>query len=197
MRATERDEAARSSWRSQALSWSAEDLVFLDESGCNTTFHLRYGRAPRGQRLEAAVPRNWKSNTTIVGALTLQGWQAMTLEGAMDRNAFDAFIEHFLVPWLRPGQIVILDNLSAHKSETARRLVESRGCQWVFLPTYSPDFNPIEMMWSKLKSHLRHAAARTQEALEVAIGQGLDKVSKQDARGWFTAAGFPPTDQSQ
>jgi transposase len=196
VRAAERDEEARQTWRTQARLWKTEDLVFLDESGCNTTFHLRYGRAPRGQRLEASVPRNWKTNTTIVGALALDGWQAMIVEGAMDRPAFDAFIEHLLVPWLRPGQIVILDNLSTHKSETARRLVEAKGCRWVFLPTYSPDFNPIEMMWSKLKAHLRKAAARTQETLETAISKGLGEVSRQDAQGWFNAAGFSPENQS-
>ena len=120
----------------------------------------------------------------------------MTLEGATDRDVFEAFIEHVIVPWLRPGQIVIMDNLSAHKSETAKAMVEAKGCQWVFLPTYSPDFNPIEKMWSKLKAYLRKAAARTQEALEEAIAKGLSLVSEQDAAGWFKAAGFPQTDQA-
>jgi transposase len=195
VRAQEQDLEARSLWRTLAKQWRPEDLVFIDESGCNTTFHSRYGRSLRGQRLDSVVPRNWKSNTTIIGALTLQDWQAMTLEGAMDRFAFDAFIEHVLVPGLRPGQIVVLDNLSTHKSEKARTMVEAAGCQWVFLPTYSPDFNPIEMMWSKLKTYLRKTAARTQEALEDAIAQGLKKISAKDARGWFGAAGFKITNQ--
>lgn len=124
-------------WRSLALSWHPEDLVFVDESGCNTTFHMRYGRALRGQRLEMAAPRNWKTNTTILGALTLNSWQAMTIEGATDTDVFDAFVEFVIVPSLRPGQIVIMDNLSVHKSANARALVEAKGCQWVFLPTYS------------------------------------------------------------
>lgn len=184
-------------WRSLALSWHPEDLVFVDESGCNTTFHMRYGRALRGQRLEMAAPRNWKTNTTILGALTLNSWQAMTIEGATDTDVFDAFVEFVIVPSLRPGQIVIMDNLSVHKSANARALVEAKGCQWVFLPTYSPDFNPIEKMWSKLKAHLRRVAARTQEALEDAIAKGLTKVSNSDAIGWFTAAGFPPKAHTQ
>jgi transposase len=194
--ALERDDEARALWRAQASTWNPEDLVFLDESGCNTTFHMRYGRALRGQRLEMAVPRNWKTNTTILGALTLDDWQAMTLEGATDRHGFEAFIEHVIVPWLRPGQIVIMDNLSVHKSERARKLVEAKGCQWIFLPTYSPDFNPIEKMWSKLKACLRRAAARTQQALEEAIATALSKVSNSDAIGWFTAAGFKPKAQT-
>lgn len=143
-----------------------------------------------------AVPRNWKGNTTILGGLSLEGWQAMTLQGATDRDVFEAFIEHVIVPWLRPGQIVIMDNLSAHKSEKAKAMVEAKGCQWVFLPTYSPDFNPIEKMWSKLKAYLRKNAARTQEALEEAIAKGLSLVSTQDAAGWFKAAGFQHTVQA-
>ena len=197
MIALERDEEARAQWRTLSLTWDPENLVFVDESGCNTTFHMRYGRALRGHRLEMAAPRNWKTNTTILGALTLKGWQAMTIEGATDTDVFDAFIEYVIVPSLRPGQIVIMDNLSVHKSANARALVEAKGCQWVFLPTYSPDFNPIEKMWSKLKAQLRRAAARTQEALEDAIAKGLAKVSSSDAMGWFTAAGFPPKAHTQ
>lgn len=158
--------------------------------------HRLHGRAKRGQRLQERVPRNWKGNTTILGALALQGWQALIVEAATDRLIFEAFIEQIVVPWLRPGQTVILDNLSAHKSEKARRLVQEKGCRWVFLPTYSPDFNPIEMLWSKLKAYLRTVAARTPEALEEAITDGLFTISEQDAVGWFKAAGFSHQDQS-
>jgi transposase len=101
-------------------------------------------------------------------------------------------VKKILVPWLRPGQIVILDNLNSHKSALAQRLVEEAGCRSVFLPPYSPDMNPIEMMWSKLKVHLRAMAARTQESLDAAISSGLFTVSTLDALGWFTAAGFSP-----
>jgi transposase len=193
VRAQEQDEAARALWRDTAATWDARNLVFLDESGCNVTLHRSHGRAPKGERLEAAVPRNWNQNTTIIGALSLKEascWQAMTLEGACDRLAFEAFIEHVLVPSLRPGQIIVMDNLNVHKSARARELVEAEGCRWEFLPTYSPDLNPIEGMWSKLKAHLRAVAARTQEALEAAIKTGLFTVTPQDAQGWFVHAGY-------
>jgi transposase len=190
--ASERNEPARVQWRERAAGWNPADLVFLDESGCNTSLHRTHGRALRGQRLAARVPRNWKENTTIIGALSLADWQALTLPGAADRLAFEAFVEKLLVPSLRPGQIVILDNLNTHKSALAQRLVEAAGCAWVFLPPYSPDMNPIEMMWSKLKAYLRAVAARTQEDLDTAISSGLFTVSPTDAVGWFTAAGFPP-----
>jgi transposase len=195
VRAQEQDEAARARWQNEVTNWDARDLVFLDESGCNTTLHRSYGRAPKGERLEAAVPRNWKENTTIIGALCLSEtacWQAMVIEGACDRLAFETFIEVVLVPSLRPGQIVIMDNLNVHKSARARELVEVAGCRWEFLPTYSPDLNPIEGMWSKLKAHLRATAARTQDALEAAIKTGLFTVTLQDAHGWFAHAGYKP-----
>lgn len=192
MSASERNEPARAQWRERAAGWNPADLVFLDESGCNTSLHRTHGRARRGQRLAASVPRNWKENTTIIGALSVAGWQALTLPGAADRLAFEAFVEKILVPSLRAGQIVILDNLNTHKSALAQRLVQAAGCSWVFLPPYSPDMNPIEMMWSKLKAHLRAVAARTQEDLDAAISSGLFTVSPADTLGWFTAAGFPP-----
>lgn len=137
------------------------------------------------------VPRNWGTNTTVMGALSSQGVQAaMTLEGATDRLAFDVFIEEVLLPTLVPGQIVILDNLSAHKSHKARLLVESRGCSWEFLPSYSPDFNPIEMLWSKFKSDLRAQGPRTQEALNCLIWPLLSAATPQHAQGWFAHAGY-------
>lgn len=193
MRALEQDEAARSQWRQDAASWNTCDLVFVDECGCNTTLHRTHGRAPRGERLEAAVPRNWRHNTTVVGALCLDEaapWQAMTLEGACDALAFEAFVEQVLLPTLRPGQIVIWDNLNVHKSARARQRIEQAGCRLEFLPTYSPDLNPIEMMWSKLKAHLRAVAARTQDALDDAITAGLFAVTRQDAQAWFDHAGY-------
>jgi len=190
--AVERNEELRAAWRQQAKAWKAEDLVFLDESGCNTCLHRLFGRSLKGQRCQGTAPRNWKVNTTILGALSCGEicWQAMTLTGACDREAFEVFIETILLPTLRPGQIVILDNLSVHKSAKAKALVEAAGCQWVFLPPYSPDFNPIEMMWSKVKAWLRKQAARTQDALELAITQALFRVSHQDANGWFAKAGY-------
>jgi transposase len=165
--------------------------VFLDECGVNLAMHRRYARAPRGQRAAGIVPRNWKSNTTILGALSWQGVQAvMTLEGATDRLAFEAFVEQILVPRLRPGQIVVLDNLSAHKSLQAMQMIEEAGCRMEFLPSYSPDYNPIEMLWSQFKSSLRREAPRTQEDLDELIWPLLSQATSQQARNWFAHAGY-------
>lgn len=137
------------------------------------------------------VPRNWKTSTTILGALSVQGVQAvMSLEGATDRLAFEAFIEQVLLPTLVPGQIVILDNLSAHKSHKAQQMVEQAGCSWLFLPPYSPDFNPIEMLWSKFKSDLRREAARTQEHLDQLLWPLLSSATSLHAHNWFNHAGY-------
>jgi len=165
--------------------------VFLDECGINTIMHRRYARSPRGQRALGIVPRNWKRNTTVVGALSLQGVQAaMTLEGALDTPAFEVFIERILVPTLVPGQMVIADNLSAHKSHRARQMIEAAGCALLSLPTYSPDLNPIEMLWSQFKSHLRREAARTQEALEALVWPALCHPTPQHITNWFDKAGY-------
>ena len=191
MRAQEQDEEARRLWIEQAKPWEVERLVFLDECGVNTTLHRRYARAPRGQRAVGVVPRNWEHNTTVVGALSLQGVQAaMTLKGALDGAAFEVFIEHFLCPVLQPGQIVIADNLGAHKSPRVKELIEEKECLWVPLPTYSPDLNPIENLWSQFKSHLRKEAARTQQALDALIWPALSQATLQHIRNWFTHAGY-------
>jgi len=153
----------------------------------------RYGRAPRGQRVYGAVPRNRGRNTTLIAALTAEGIGAtMTLAGALDGPAFVAYIRAFLGPALRPGQIVILDNLAVHKVAAARALIEARGCRLLFLPPYSPDFNPIEHAFAKLKEHLRRAGARTEAALHTAIASALDAITAQDAYGWFAACGHRP-----
>jgi transposase len=166
-------------------------LVFIDESGSNLAMTPLYAWAPKGQRAYASVPKNRGKNTTILGAISARGWQVgMTLEGAADRLAFEVFIEHYLLPTLSPGQIVVLDNLSIHKGTKVRELVESVGCSLLFLPTYSPDFNPIELAWSKLKTFLRRTGARTRDALEIAIGQGLDTITQQDARNWCKHCGY-------
>lgn len=165
--------------------------MFLDECGVHTAMHRLYARAPKGQRAHGEAPRNRGKNTTVLGALSFEGVQAvMTLEGATDRLAFEAFIEQVLLPTLMPGQIVVLDNLSAHKSKTAQEMVEGKGCQWVFLPAYSPDCNPIEEMWSKFKSDLRREAPRTQEHLDTLIWPLLKTVTSRHAQNWFAHAGF-------
>jgi transposase len=137
------------------------------------------------------VPKNRGKNTTSLGALSQQGVQAaMTLEGAADSLAFAALVELFLVPTLEPGQIVVMDNLSIHKSALVRQLIEEAGCWVMFLPTYWPDLNPIELAWSKLQEALRRTGARTRESLEAAIGQALNTITAQDAIHWFEHCGY-------
>ena len=157
----------------------------------------RYGRAPRGQRVVGTAPRNHGPNTTVIAALSPEGIPAaMTVEGAIDRPAFDAFVRQVLVPSLVPGQTVIWDNLSVHKSATAQALIEAAGCQVCFLPSYSPDFAPIELAFSKLKTFLRRRQARTHAALDEAISAGLATITTEDAHGWFTHCGYQLSGQS-
>jgi transposase len=152
----------------------------------------RYGRAPRGQRVHGVVPRNHGHNVTLVAALSVAGiGAAMALPGALDGPAFVAYVREFLIPTLRPGQIVVLDNLAVHKNAAARRLIEARGCRLLFLPPYAPDFSPIELAFSKLKQHLRRAGARTADALHAALADALDAITARDARGWFAHCGYP------
>lgn len=194
VRASERDPVARALWREQVSQIEVERLVFLDESGSNLAMTPLYSWAPKGERAFADVPKNRGRNTTILGAMSAKGWQVgMTLEGAADRLAFEVFIEHYLLPTLVPGQVIVLDNLSIHKGVRVRELVEGAGCSLLFLPTYSPDFNPIELAWSKLKTFLRRSGARTREALECAIGQGLDTISSQNAKNWCRHCGYQLT----
>ncbi len=165
--------------------------MFLDESGTQTNLTRRYGWAPHNQRATEVVPRRRGKNTTFIAALTWHGLQApWTLEGAMDRQAFDIYITQVLVPTLHPGQIVVLDNLSVHKSLTARAASEAAGCTLQFLPAYSPDLNPIEQVFSKVKAILRHLKGRTRSALLDALAVATAAVTPTDARGWFAHAGY-------
>lgn len=168
-----------------------QELVFLDESGVRTDLTRHYGRAPKGERVREAVPHGrWKA-LTILGALTTQGVQAsMTVEAATDTDVFLTFVQQVLGPTLRPGQIVVMDNLSAHKQRKVRRLLAARQCRLWYLPAYSPDLNPMEMAWSKLKTFLRVAKARLRPALEQAVGDGLRTITAQDAKGWFRHCGY-------
>lgn len=167
-------------------------LVFVDESGTNLAMTPRYGRAPRGERVVGTVPRNHGPNTTLVAALSLAGVQAaMTVEGAIDRCAFDAFVDQVLVPSLHPGQVVVWDNLSVHKSAEAQRVIAARGCQLLWLPPYSPDFTPIEEAFSTLKAALRRTGARTRDTLDDAITAGLATITAADAQAWFAYCGYP------
>jgi transposase len=149
------------------------------------------GRAPKGQRLHAHAPQGHWQTTTMIGALRWDGSTAcMTIEGATDTEVFRIYVEQILLPSLRPGDIVVMDNLSPHKSEPTLERMTQAGVQVLFLPAYSPDLNPIEKMWSKLKAGLRKTEARTREELEQAIADALQKVTAQDARNWFASCGY-------
>ena len=151
----------------------------------------QYGRAPRGERVVGAVPQNYGANVTMLAALSLQGVGAvMTVDGATDATVFHAYVEHVLCPTLVPGDVVIMDNLRAHKVAGIRERIEACGARLIYLPPYSPDLSPIEPCWSKLKALLRTAQARTREALDAAIQQVLAAVTASDARGWFRHCGY-------
>ena len=189
--ATERDEDARRQWWADMAERDAQQFVFLDETSANVTLTPRSAWAPHDERAHGSAPRNYDHNTTLVAALTPTGLQApMTLDGAMNGDAFAAYVEHILCPTLTPGQIVICDNLSVHKRIDIRTLIEEADCTLIFLPAYSPDFNPIEQAFSKLKAALRRAQARTQETLEAAIAAALDTITATDAAHFFTHAGY-------
>lgn len=166
-------------------------LVFIDETGASTKMARRHGRAPRGQRLRAGVPHGHWKTTTFVGALRLCGMTApMVLDGPMDGAWFLAYVEQVLVPTLSPGDIVVLDNLPAHKGAAAREAIEAAGASLRFLPPYSPDFNPIENAFSKLKALLRKAAARRVDQLWAAIATAIDTFTPQQCANYFAAAGY-------
>ncbi len=168
------------------------DLVFLDETATPTTLTPLRSRAPRGQRAVGRVPRGRRTHVSWLATLTPAGLgPSVLVEGAVDRAVFDAFVLRVLVPTLRPGQVVVLDNLSVHKSAAARGAVEAAGCRLVFLPTYSPDFNPIELAFAKAKLALRRAEARSVEAVVVAVGSALASVSAADAQAFYRHAGYP------
>jgi transposase len=163
----------------------------LDESGAKTNLTRLYGRAPKGQRAHASTPHGHWQTTTMISSVRLDGTTAcMTLEGTTDTESFRAYVEAVLVPTLRPGDLVVMDNLSPHKSDPTLALILQVGAQVRFLPAYSPDLNPIEKMWSKVKSLLRSAEARTPADLVQAIGKALALVTPQDALGWFASCGY-------
>ena len=167
-------------------------LVFVDECGTHTSMTRRRARAPRGERARGAVPRNRGPVTTLLAGLSLTGMApAMTVEGGTDTAVFATYLERFLLPSLHPGQIVVVDNVGAHKPDRIRALVEAAGCLLVFLPAYSPDFSPVEEAASLLKTLIRAAAARTRAALDAAIAAALAAVTVADAAGWFAHAGYP------
>ena len=195
--AGERDEFLRAAWR--ALVCQGMDvgrLVFVDEMGSHTSLCPLYAWSPRGERARAKAPRNWGKNVTLLASITSEGTgPCLAVEGSATRGVFEAYLERVLAPSLRPGQVVVVDNLSSHKGGRVKEIVEGRGCEVLYLPPYSPDLNPIEQAFSKVKGLLRRAEARTREALVGAMGWALDAVSARDARGLFGHCGYHSVDQ--
>ena len=181
----------RVTWRENASKLPTESLVFIDECGSNIALTPVYARAPKGERARGSVPRNRGKNTMLIAALSLEGMgAAMILEESANTTAFELYVKHVLAPSLHAGQIVVMDNLQAHKSARVKQTIEAKGCQLLFLPGYSPDLSPIEEAFSKLKTALLVARARTREALQEAIGQALLTITAQDAHGWFQHCGY-------
>lgn len=194
LQASERKEEERSQWREQTQELDASKLVFLDESGANIALTRRYARAPKGKRACGSIPRNRGKNMTLMASLSLRGMgEALIVDGAANTEIFEIYIEQILAPSLEPGQIVILENLSIHKGNKVRQLIEARGCQVLFLPAYSPDLSPIEEAFSKIKAILRRVGARTREALQEALEQALLTITQADASGWFRHCGYLQT----
>jgi transposase len=189
--ASERDEEARRAWQAASAPLDPEQLVFVDESGTNISLTRLYGWVPHHRRATGSVPRNHGKNTTLVAALAPDGLrEPWLIEGAMDTESFAWYITEQLAPTLRPGQVVVVDNLSAHKADRIRQAIEARGCQLLFLPPYSPDFTPIEHAFSKIKAILRGLGARTKEALQEAVRLAIEAITPHDAAAWFAHAGY-------
>lgn len=183
--------AARQAYSAEVAPLPAADLVFVDECGVNRSLTRHFARSPQGQRAYASAPVNWGPNVSVLGAMGHTGMMAaMSIEGPTDGDVFHTFIEQLLVPELRPGQVVVMDNLGAHKVAAVRQAIESVGARLLYLPPYSPDLNPIELCWSKLKAWLRGQAARTQEALDEALTEAFQLITSQDAHGWFKYRGY-------
>lgn len=197
MGASERDEFLRAAWRALVSArLDGRRFVFVDECSTNTSLSPIYGWSRRGQRLYFEAPRNWGANVTLLSSMSLEGMgPSLAVEGPTTKAVFEAYVEHVLAPALKPGQIVVMDNLSSHKGSRVRELIEGRGCKLLYLPPYSPDLNPIEEAFAKLKALLGKAEARTREALLEAMGRALDAVTASDARGFFEHRGYHPLAQ--
>ena len=166
-------------------------LVFVDEMGANTSLHSLYAWSRRGERAYCSTPRNRGKNTTVLASMNVEGMgPSLAVTGPINATVFEAYLEQVLLPHLRPGQIVVMDNLCAHKSERVVKLVEAADCEVLYLPPYSPDFNPIEGAFSKIKGILRKVEARTREALVEAIGKALNTITARDVRGFFEHCGY-------
>ena len=183
--------ARRDQWRQTQGSWDPERLVFLDETWAKTNLSRTHGRAPVGQRLIAKVPHGHWKTTTFLGGLRSSGWIApLVIDGAINGALFLNYVRQHLAPALQPGDLLILDNLASHKVRGVREAIESVGAQVLYLPPYSPDLNPIELAFSKLRRLLRSLATRTVDALWQACGTVLQAFSSHEIRNYFRHAGY-------
>ena len=184
----------RQDWFDGQLDLDPERLVFIDETWASTNMARRHGRCRRGERLRVGVPHgHWKTTTFVAGLRTTGIAAPFVLDGPINRVAFETYVEKVLAPELKPGDIVIMDNLSSHKGPRVRETIEAAGATLRFLPPYSPDFNPIENAFAKLKAHLRKAAERTIDGLWNAIGRLIDLFAPAECRNYFKAAGYDAT----
>lgn len=196
LHATERDtdedvQRARKEYRQQQPTMATQKLIFVDETGTNLGMVRTYGRAPIGKRVVGDKPRNPGSNISLVGALGIKGVTAvMLLKGAIDGEAFKAFVKQALAPTLKPGDIVLMDNLNIHKVAGIEKIIKGKKATLRYLPSYSPDFSPIENCWSKVKEFLRSTAARTEYDLQEGVKNALNKVTETDVKGWFKHCGY-------
>jgi transposase len=188
---TPRVQALRTAWRQACPHLDPQRLVFIEESGLNLAMTRLYGRAPRGQRVIGSTPQNYGERLTVLAALDRQGIRAaLAVDGPTDGAVFLTFLQRVLCPRLRPGEVVVLDNLRAHSVPGVADALEAVGANPRYLPPYSPDYNPIEFAWSKVKSLLRTRAARTRTSLQRALGKALPTITPQIARAWFRHCGY-------
>ena len=184
----------REDWFEGQLDLDPKRLVFIDETWTSTNMARTHGRCARGERLRAGVPHGHWKTTTFVAGLRIDGIAApFVLDGPINRNAFEIYVAKVLVPELKPGDIVVMDNLSSHKGPAIRAMIAAAGASLLYLPPYSPDFNPIEKAFSKLKAHLRKAAERTVSGLWDAISRLIDLFTPQECANFFAAAGYDAT----
>ncbi len=175
-----------------------ERFVFVDECSSNTSLAPLYGWSRKGERAYQKAPRNWGKNITLLSSIGRERGMGASLvvEGSTNGTVFETYLEEVLCPTLQKGQVVVMDNLSAHKGERVKELIEAKGCELLYLPSYSPDFNPIEQAFSKLKSYLRAACARSQDTLMEVIGKALSTITVSDAEGYFEHCGYRRVVQS-
>jgi transposase len=183
---------ARQDYRQRITGLDLRRLKFVDESSVNLAMTRLYGRARAGERVGGSVPQNYGPNVTMLGALGIQGLQAvMTVDGATDADVFRTYVKRVLGPTLTPGDMVVMDNLQAHKAVGVQQAIARRGARRLYLPPYSPDLSPIAPCWSKMKPVLRKVKARTRAMLDTAIAEAMGMVSHTDAWGWFKPCGYP------